>query len=128
MLERTDREQAGVVPKYSHVIATQQLAVSNQRVRISTGPATGAIVITLPRVAEARGLQYFFVARVADVVNTATITHDNDSECWEGDITIDGKCDRVILYSDGQCWWQCCATLTFASSASASPSVSPSAS
>ena len=28
----------------------------------------------------------------------------NDSECWLGDIVLNGKCDRCLLYSDGLAW------------------------
>ena len=126
MLEDKDREQTEIVPKYRHVTAACQLTIYNHRVRFTANPASGAYEVVLPPVAEAAGMRYFLVARLADVVNAVTITHDDDSECWEGDITLDGACDRVILESDGMCWFQCCETLTFSSSASASPSCSPS--
>ena len=73
-------------------------------VRPSADGASGPITLTLPRVAEARGRRYYFVCRNADGVNTVTITDDNDSECWLADIVFDGKCDRIILESDGMCW------------------------
>jgi hypothetical protein len=76
--------------------------------RPSADVASGAIILTLPRVAEARGRFYSIVCRNADAVNTVTITHDNDSECWLADIVFNGKCDKILLYSDGMCWHPLC--------------------
>jgi hypothetical protein len=64
----------------------------------------GPITITLPSVAEAKGRFYSIVIRNADDTNTVTIADQNDSECWINDIVMDGKCDKVLLYSDGLCW------------------------
>lgn len=73
-------------------------------VRPVANNTSGAIIVVLPPVAEAKGRFYSIIAREADIVNTVTITHRNDSECWIDDITLDGKCDRVLLYSDGLAW------------------------
>ena len=90
--------------KFVNPNAAYAMTTYDYIVRPSADGASGAIIITLPRVAEARGRFYSIVCRDADGVNTVTITHDNDSECWLGDIVFDGKCDKVLLYSDGMCW------------------------
>jgi hypothetical protein len=51
----------------------------------------------------AKGRFYSIVARRADAANTITIADLDDSECW-ADITLNGKCDRALLYSDGLLW------------------------
>jgi len=55
-------------------------------------------------VAEAKGRFYSIIARDADGTNTITIQDKDDSECWEADIVLNGKCDSELLYSDGLAW------------------------
>lgn len=77
----------------------------DSRLRPAADGPTGPIVITLPPVAEAKGRWYSIIARNADPVNTITIEDNNDdSECWLGDIEMNGKCDRLLAYSDGLAW------------------------
>lgn len=91
--------------KFVNPIADYQMRTWDYVVRPAADKDTGAIVITLPAVSEAKGRFYSIVCRNADGVNTVTIEdHDDDSECWENDIVFDGKCDKVLLYSDGLCW------------------------
>lgn len=91
--------------KFVNPIANYTLRTFDQVVRPAADIETGAIVMTLPPVAEAKGRWYSIIARNADVFNTITIEdNNNDSECWLGDITFNGKCDRALLYSDGLAW------------------------
>lgn len=90
---------------YVHAIADYTMRTWDYVMRLAADGPTGPITITLPPVAEARGRFYSLVCRNADAVNTVTIEDNNDdSECWLGDIIFNGKCDRVLLYSDGLCW------------------------
>ena len=61
------------------------------------------MVIVLPPVAEAKGRFYSIVVRAADAFNTITVTDRDDSECWV-DLVLNGKCDRLLMYSDGLFW------------------------
>ena len=65
----------------------------------------GPIVITLPRVAEAKGQWYSIIARRADETNTITVQNRGDSECWVADMLFKYKCKRILLYSDGLAWF-----------------------
>lgn len=112
-IEKTAMEQREVPQKEQFFTAAGNIAVRTQRVRCSADLVSGPYTITLPPVAEAQGRDYFIVAREATAINFITITHANDSECWEGNVVLNGKCDRVIFRSDGQCWFQCCELLTF---------------
>ena len=112
-LEKTGMEQREVPQKEQFFTNGGQIHVSTARVRCSANLASGPYTIVLPPVAEAQGRDYFIVARQATPINFINITHDDDSECWEGDVVLNGKCDKVIFRSDGQCWFQCCALLTF---------------
>ena len=94
-----------VVDKYVNPNADYQMSVRDYVVRPSSQGA-GAITITLPPVAEARGRIYTIIARAASGTNTITIQDKDDSECWMGDIVLNGKCDGVALYSDGLTWVQ----------------------
>ena len=91
--------------KFVNPIVDYQLNTWDQVVRPSADAGSGPITITLPPVAEAKGRKYYIIARNADAVNTITIADDNDSECWIGDIVMNGKCDRVTLESDGLAWY-----------------------
>lgn len=92
--------------KYVNPNASYQMRTWDYILRPSADEYSGAITVTLPPVAEARGRLYSIIARDADVVNTITITDKSDSECWEGDIVLSTKCDRALLYSDGLAWIQ----------------------
>lgn len=106
--------QDTVVDKYHAPNADYEMSTRDYVLRPSADPDSGAITITLPPVSEARGRFYSIVCRNADPANTVTIEDNNDdSECWAGDIVMDGKCDRVLLYSDGMSWCRACAVLTF---------------
>lgn len=112
---REDRfwEQDTVVDKYHAPNADYVMNTRDYVMRPSADPTSGPITITLPPVSEARGRSYSIVCRNADGVNTITIEDfKDDSECWPGDIVLNGKCDKSILYSDGLCWFVA-STLTF---------------
>lgn len=94
-----------VVDKYDDPSADYQMTTYDYVLRPIANGITGPFTVTLPPVAEAKGRFYSIVARTADVTNTVTIEDCNDdSECWPGDITLNGKCDKALLYSDGLCW------------------------
>jgi hypothetical protein len=101
-LERLGEQHVGVVDRYVNPSADYQLTTYDQQVRPDA--TAGALTITLPPVAEAKGRFYSIVVRFASAQNTVTIADNDDSECWVGDIVLNGKCDRVLLYSDGLCW------------------------
>jgi hypothetical protein len=94
-----------VVDKYDDPSADYQMTTYDYVMRPIANDISGPFTITLPPVAEAKGRIYSIVARTADVTNTVTIEDcNNDSECWPGDITLNGKCDRALFYSDGLAW------------------------
>ena len=94
-----------VVDKFADPEATYQMTTRDYVVRPSADGDTGAIILTLPPVADAKGRFYSIIARNADAVNTITVADMDDSECWLGDLVLNGKCDRILLYSDGIAWW-----------------------
>lgn len=105
MLEdRSSEHQREVVDKYADPQVSYQMTTRDYVMRPEAFGFTGPIIITLPPVADAKGRFYSIIARRADVFNTITIKDKDDSECWVGDIVLDGKCDRVLLYSDGLAW------------------------
>ena len=94
-----------VVDKFVAPNANYQMNTRDYVVRPSS-QGVGPITITLPPVSEAKGRFYSIIARAASAVNTITIADRDDSECWDGDLTLNGKCDGVLLYSDGLSWIQ----------------------
>lgn len=100
------QHDAQVVDKYHDPNANYTMNERDYVLRPSAHLA-GPITITLPKVTDAKGRFYSIIARAASAVNTITITDQNDSECWIADIVFDGKCDGVLLYSDGLAWITC---------------------
>jgi len=108
-LEQNNEQQyREVVDKYISPIVDTQMTTRDYVVRPAADGDSGPITLTLPPVAEAKGRFYSIIARNADAVNTVTITDKNDSECWGGDIVLNGKCDRALMYSDGLAWLSLC--------------------
>ena len=104
-LENRGEQHHQVVDKYVNPIAAYTMSTRDQVVRPSAGPATGAFVITLPPVAEAKGRFYSIICRDADGTNTVTVADNNDdSEMWLADIVMNNAGDRLFLYSDGLAW------------------------
>lgn len=102
--DKGSQHQREVVDKFVNPIVDYEMSTYDYVVRPSADGDSGAITITLPRVTEAKGRFYSIIARNADGTNTITIADRDDSECWGGDIILDGKCDRCLLYSDGLAW------------------------
>ena len=104
-LEQNNEQQyREVVDKYVNPIVDYQMTTRDYVVRPAADPDSGPITLTLPPVAEAKGRFYSIIARDADGTNTITIQDKDDSECWEADIVLNGKCDSELLYSDGLAW------------------------
>ncbi len=93
-----------VVDKYHDPDVYYEMTTLDYVMRPYADGVYGPFRLVLPPVADAKGRFYSIVCRKADAVNTVTITDKNDSECWLGDVVMDGKCDRALFYSDGLCW------------------------
>jgi len=105
--DRRKQHDGIVVDKYHAPVATYAMSTRDYVLRPGANGDTGAIIISLPPVAEAKGRFYSIIARNADAVNTITVQDLDDSECWVGDIVLNGKCDRLLMYSDGLAWTNC---------------------
>ena len=99
--DRGAQHDKEVVDKYIDPVGSVAMTTRDYVIRPSATLAP--MVIVLPPVAEAKGRFYSIVVRAADAVNTITITDRDDSECWN-DIILNGKCDRLLMYSDGLFW------------------------
>lgn len=102
--QNNEQHYREVVDKYIDPAADVQMTTRDYVVRPSADGDSGPITLTLPPVADAKGRFYSIIVRNADAVNTVTIADMDDSECWIGDIVLNGKCDRCLLYSDGLAW------------------------
>jgi hypothetical protein len=102
--QNNEQHYREVVDKYHDPLVDYQMTTRDYVMRPWTDGDTGPIVLTLPPVAEAKGRFYSIITRKADAVNTVTVADKDDSECWGGDIVLNGKCDRLLLYSDGLAW------------------------
>jgi hypothetical protein len=111
--DRGAQHDKEVVDKFIDPVVSVEMTSLDYVVRPSATLAP--MVIVLPPVAEAKGRFYSIVARAASQVNTITVTDKDDSECW-ADIILNGKCDRLLMYSDGLFWHPLAAiTTTFPS-------------
>jgi hypothetical protein len=99
--DRGAQHDKEVVDKFIDPAGSVEMVTVDYVVRPSA--TTAPMVIVLPPVAEAKGRFYSIVVRAASVVNTITVTDRDDSECWQ-DIILNGKCDRLLMYSDGLFW------------------------
>jgi len=113
-LEQNNEQQyREVVDKYVNPIANYQMTTYDYVVRPSADGDSGPWSLTLPPVAEAKGRFYSIICRNADAVNFITVQDKDDSECWAGDVTLNGKCDKLLAYSDGLAWLIAQSVLTF---------------
>jgi len=104
-LEQNNEQHYREVPdKYHDPVANYSMSTRDYVLRPSADAVSGAITIVLPPVAEAKGRFYSILARDADVANSITITHRDDSEFWVSDIVLTIAGDRALLYSDGLVW------------------------
>ena len=105
MLEDKARQHdQQVVDKFHDPTANYTMTTRDYVMRPRTNNNFGPITLTLPPVAEAKGRFYSILPRDADIVNTITITDQNDSECWLEDIVLRAPCQSALLYSDGLYW------------------------
>jgi len=132
--DRNAQHDKVIVDKYHNPNANYQMTTRDYVVRPSADGDSGPFNLTLPSVAEAKGRFYSIVCRNADAVNTITVKDKDDSECWAGDVTLNGKCDKLLMYSDGLCWHAIASILTFlgttvapttAASTTAAPTTAP---
>lgn len=104
-LEQNPEQHYREVPdKFIDPNATVYMTTRDYVSRPSADGDSGPIIQYLPPVTDAIGRWYSIIARNADPINTITIADLDDSECWVGDIVLNGKCDRCLLYSDGLAW------------------------
>jgi len=101
--QRIDNEILTAADKtYFYTAATTdavQLTTRQQIVRIANAHA---FTLSLPSVAEAKGLT--FVISVNSATAAVTLADLGDSVNWEGDYTLDAAEDRIALKSDGREW------------------------
>lgn len=103
-LEQNNEQHYREVPdKYTENTGAVLVMTSRDYVVRASSQGIGPVTITLPPVAEAKGRFYSILTRAASAVNTITIQHAGDSECWTN-IVFNGRCDAVLLYSDGLYW------------------------
>jgi hypothetical protein len=124
-LEQNNEQHYREVPdKFIDPAADVEMTTRDYVVRPSASPASGAITITLPPVAEAKGRFYSILALDADGTNTITIQDRDDSEYWT-DITQNGPGDGNLLYSDGRHWWNLGALTSGAGTTAAPTTLAP---
>jgi hypothetical protein len=101
MLEDKHDSHVVVIDKYHDPNATYFMTVRDYVVRVT---CTAHLGIILPPVAEAKGRFYSIIVRAVTPGQIITIYDRNDSECWIGGLSLNAKCDGVLLYSDGLLW------------------------
>lgn len=126
MLEdRFAQHDKEVVDKYVNPNAAYQMSTRDYVVRPSADGDSGPWALTLPPVAEAKGRFYSIICRNADAVNAITVKDRDDSECWPGDVVLNGKCDKLLAYSDGLAWFVAASITTFVGTTGTPTTVAP---
>lgn len=100
--QNNEQHYREVVDKYHAPLASYPMTTRDYVMRPDA--AAGAMTLTLPPVADAKGRWYSIIAEYADNTNTITITHKSDSEVWSGDVVLNEKGRGVMFYSDGMKW------------------------
>ena len=101
-LEEKARGQTTVVDV--HQFPTTTLAMTVRDLVVRPDATAGAFTITLPPIAEAKGMFFSIIVQYASNTDLITITDNSDSEVWDGDFTLNEKGRGVIFYSDGMKW------------------------
>ena len=94
-------KQETVYDQFVVKAATATLTLLETQVRVNT---VAAVTITLPSVAEAKGLTFSIILET-DGGFDLTIADADDSYNW-ADLTCNDALDGYLLYSDGHVWWQ----------------------
>jgi hypothetical protein len=102
--DRRAQHDMQVVDKYNDPRVNYAMSTRDYVLRPYANNATGALILVLPPVAEAKGRFYSIIARDADAVNTITIIDRSDSECFKSSPVLNAPCDGVLCYSDGLAW------------------------
>jgi len=97
---RTDIHQKQVLDQMVVKTAAATLEIYETQVRANT--TAGAMTITLPAVAEAKGL--FFSIIFETDGGDLTIADQDDSYDFTDEV-FDNALDRIMYYSDGFVWW-----------------------
>lgn len=93
-----------VINKVLYPEADVEMTVNDQVVRAKTTPAGSAFTITLPSVVEARG-RFYSVNMLARNGSKNITIEDKEDDSAISDITLNARYDRVLMYSDGFCWF-----------------------
>lgn len=125
MPEKRAEQDVAVMLKFQSPVADYEMTMRDRILRPIANPTTGPFTVTLPWVADAMGYFYSIIARDADGTNTITIQDRGDSECWGGNIVLNGPCDRVLMYSDGLSWCEACESLGYAGTTPAPTTAAP---
>ena len=99
--DRGAQHDKEIVDKFIDPAASVEMTTRDYVVRPSA--LTANMIIVLPPVSEAKGRFYSIVVRACTQPFTITVSDKDDSECW-ADIILNGKCDRLLMYSDGLIW------------------------
>lgn len=99
--DKFSQHDAQVVDKYERPTAAYVMSTRDYVVRPDA--TAGAMIVTLPPVAEAKGRFYSIIAHYADNTNTITITAVG-SEVWPVDVVLNEKGRGELFYSDGLKW------------------------
>ena len=100
--QNNEQHYREVVDKYANPFVDYQMTTRDYILRPYT--VGEAITITLPPVAEAKGRFYSIVAGDITGAFYITVQNGDDSEGWEGDMTLSASGQAMTLYSDGRRW------------------------
>lgn len=88
---------------YRRQVLTYKTATGDIELYENPVIASGEITLTLPPVAEAKGLHFAIHAPTGNDDNV-TIAHHSDSYDWSN-VVLNAANDGALCYSDGRKWW-----------------------
>lgn len=101
MSDRYNRQMAEQIPELTLVTKTADASLSIREQHVEVDSSSNTVAITLPPVAEAKGLM--FVIYVQTYTSAVTIVAPLSEDF--STITFNGVDDGAIMFSDGKRWW-----------------------
>ena len=102
MNTRYARHSQDKVLDAEHVTVLDDYSLGVYEAIVHCDSTAGIFSLTLPSVANAAGHTYSIILTVDG--GNVTVQDRSDSYGWS-DITLADAADRVVLMSDGECWW-----------------------
>ena len=99
--ERYNRQMAELLPDSALVTKTADASLNIRETHIEVDSSSNTVAITLPPVAEAKGLIFTIYVKTYTSAVTVVAPLSEDFST----LTFNGAADGCVMFSDGKRWW-----------------------